>query len=81
MILNKFSNKAIVLFDGIWQLAFGEQGPDGIFIFLRNGRVELVKEGHWFFIGFECSEKNTTDAIIRENIYTLKNKKKITDAK
>ena len=68
MILNTFTNKAVVWFDNVWQVAFGEQKRENNdFIFFRNGRIECVHDGNWFSIRFDCTDGQALDVTFNKS--------------
>ena len=74
MTLNVFTHRAVVLFDGVWQVAMGQKcGYD--FVFTHNGRIEFAQEGFWYTISYTCSDEAVEQEIVRANISDLKNKK------
>ena len=79
-MLNTFTNKAVVWFDDVWQIAFGEQKRENNdFIFFHNGRIECVHDGSWFSLRFDCTDDQSLDQAIRCNIQEIGRNPKCTE--
>ena len=72
MILNTFTNRAIVRFNDVYRPVFGSQQKDYDFVFFLNGRIEIVRDGYWIGVGFEETDAQVMERTIRYNIDQLK---------
>ena len=73
-MLDIFTHKAVVLFDGVWRIALGQISSNYNFIFLHNGRIEFAQEGHWYAISYTCSDEIAEQEAIKANVSDIKSK-------
>jgi hypothetical protein len=72
MIFNTFTDRAVVLFDGVYRAVLGSQQKNYDFVFLLNGRIESVPDGHWIDIRHEKIDSQIERTTIAYNIDYLK---------
>jgi len=74
MELNIFTHKAVVLFNGIWQVVMGQKCNYDLY-FLHNGRIEFATEGSWYAISYTSSDEAAETEAIRVNISDIMNQR------